>query len=236
MKIIKGLASASPAIKRNFLLRIGQIVFFDLLIALLLFISAGSFNWMLAWFYTGLMVFIQLVGSFLLPLDIIAERGSKKEYPEYWDKVITRLILPFYLGIYLVSGFDFRWQWSADFSSSWHLGAVLIFTMGGILQMWALSTNRFFSTTVRIQFDRGHVVCVNGPYKYVRHPGYVGFILYFAVTPLFLGSFWALIPAAFVVILFVIRTKLEDSTLQNKLSGYKEYAARVRYRLIPGIW
>lgn len=236
MKNLKELASASPVIKHNFARRIGQMVFFDLLIALFLFSCAGSLDWRIAWFYTVCMVLIQLFGAFILPLEIIAERGSKKTYQENWDKIITRLILPFFFGIYLVSGFDFRWQWSPGYSLAWHLVAVFIFSMGGLLELWAMRTNRFFSTTVRIQFDRGQVVCSNGPYKYVRHPGYLGFILYYAVTPIFLGSLWALIPAAMVVVLLVVRTKLEDRTLQDKLSGYKEYADRVRFRLFPGIW
>ena len=125
-------------------------VFFDLLIALFLFSSAGSLHWRIAWFYIVFMVLIQLVGAFFLPLEIIAERGSKKTYPENWDKIITRLILPFFFGIYLVSGFDFRWQWSPGYSLAWHLVAVFIFFMGGLLELWAMRTNRFFSTTVRI--------------------------------------------------------------------------------------
>ncbi len=97
-------------------------------------------------------------------------------------------------------------------------------------------TNAWFSTVVRIQTERGHTVCEDGPYRYVRHPGYVGFILQSLSTPLLLGSWWAL-PAGFVAAgSLVVRTRLEDSTLQNELSGYPEYAQKVRYRLIPGVW
>ncbi|MBE3086692.1 MAG: isoprenylcysteine carboxylmethyltransferase family protein, partial [Bacteroidetes bacterium] len=84
--------------------------------------------------------------------------------------------------------------------------------------------------------DRSHQVATSGPYKYVRHPGYVGFIVLNLATPLILGSIWALIPAAILSILFIIRTSLEDRTLRNELEGYKEYAQKVQYRLIPGIW
>jgi protein-S-isoprenylcysteine O-methyltransferase Ste14 len=99
-----------------------------------------------------------------------------------------------------------------------------------------MATNSFFSTMVRIQADRGHTVTQSGPYQYVRHPGYAGALLYTVLVPIVLGSWWTYIPALLTVILIFIRTRLEDQTLQTELPGYKEYAARVRYRLIPGIW
>lgn len=206
------------------------------LIALFLFLAAGSLNWSYAWLYIASMLSIQLVGLFFMPLDVIAERGSIKENTEAWDKLLTRLITPFFLGVYPVAGLDFRFHWSMELASGWHLSAVLIFFLGVGLVMWAMHTNRFFSTEVRIQFDRSHAVCSSGPYRWIRHPGYVGIILYYGVSPIILGSLWALIPAAVTVILLVIRTRLEDRTLQAKLPGYREYAAQVRYRLLPGIW
>jgi len=97
-------------------------------------------------------------------------------------------------------------------------------------------SNIYFSTAVRIQYDRGHTVASGGPYCYIRHPGYLGMIIYHLSTPIILGSLWALIPASLTVTLFIIRTLLEDNTLKNKLEGYKEYAERVEYRLMPGVW
>ena len=102
--------------------------------------------------------------------------------------------------------------------------------------MWALAENRFFSSTVRIQTDRGHVVCDSGPYRIVRHPGYAGNILALFGIVLALSSVWALIPAVVASIIAVIRTALEDGTLQEELPGYREYAGRLRYRLIPWIY
>jgi protein-S-isoprenylcysteine O-methyltransferase Ste14 len=96
--------------------------------------------------------------------------------------------------------------------------------------------NRFFSSVVRIQTDRGHVVCDTGPYRFVRHPGYAGIIFPLFGIVLALGSIWTLIPAAVASIITVIRTVLEDRTLQEELPGYRDYARRVRYRLIPGIY
>jgi protein-S-isoprenylcysteine O-methyltransferase Ste14 len=102
--------------------------------------------------------------------------------------------------------------------------------------VWALGENRFFSSVVRIQTDRGHVVCDSGPYRIVRHPGYAGNILPLAGIVLALGSIWTLVPAIVALIITVIRTTLEDRTLQAELPGYRDYARRVRYRLIPGIF
>ena len=99
-----------------------------------------------------------------------------------------------------------------------------------------MTANRFFSTMVRIQEERGHVVASSGPYRYVRHPGYVGYITAAFATALALGSLWALVPAGLGMCAFVVRTALEDKTLQKELAGYKEYTQRVRYRLLPGVW
>ena len=97
-------------------------------------------------------------------------------------------------------------------------------------------SNIYFSTAVRIQYDRGHTVASGGPYHYIRHPGYLGMIIYHLSTPIILGSLWALIPASLTIALFIICTLFEDNTLKNKLEGYKEYAERVEYRLMPGVW
>ena len=97
-------------------------------------------------------------------------------------------------------------------------------------------SNRFFSTMVRIQADRGQTVATAGPYRYVRHPGYVGYSVSFFGMALALGSLWALVPAVLMACLLVVRTALEDRTLQDELAGYTDYARQVRYRLLPGIW
>jgi protein-S-isoprenylcysteine O-methyltransferase Ste14 len=107
---------------------------------------------------------------------------------------------------------------------------------GNAVFTWAMASNNFFSTVVRIQNDRNHAVATTGPYKIVRHPGYVGFILQTAATPLILGTIWGLIPAGIVCVLFVIRTAFEDTALQEELIGYHDYTKKTRYRLIPGVW
>ena len=99
-----------------------------------------------------------------------------------------------------------------------------------------LFENRFFSSMVRIQTERGHQVISTGPYRWIRHPGYTGALLLYLATPIFLDSRWAFLPALFLTIVLLIRTNLEDKVLQNELEGYREYAKRVRYRLLPGVW
>jgi protein-S-isoprenylcysteine O-methyltransferase Ste14 len=112
----------------------------------------------------------------------------------------------------------------------------VITALGYALVVWATGSNALFSQIVRIQKERGHAVATGGPYRFVRHPSYVGTILVELATPIMLGSWWALIPGALDAILFVIRTSLEDKTLRRELDGYQEYADRVWYRLLPGVW
>jgi len=102
--------------------------------------------------------------------------------------------------------------------------------------VWATYANAFFSQIVRIQDERDHAVAREGPYRYVRHPAYVGSVLSELFVPILLGSWWALLPGLADAVLMVIRTSLEDKTLRAELEGYEQYTAEVRYRLLPGIW
>jgi protein-S-isoprenylcysteine O-methyltransferase Ste14 len=236
MARLKDLASSPPDVRRNVLRRVGQVVSFLVLIALLLFLSAGSIAWLYAWVYLALYALVMLIGSLLLPLEVIAERGSKKENVEPWDRVLVAVIIVPDVSLYLVAGLDVRWGWTPSLAVGWHLAAIGVFLAGCALMYWAMIVNRFFSTAVRIQFERGQSVCSSGPYRYIRHPGYLGTILYTLASPILLGSLWAMLPAAVVAGLFVVRTWLEDNTLRHRLAGYGPYVARVRYRLLPGIW
>lgn len=233
---ITTLARSAPGDRRDALRRVGQMALFDALIAAFLFGGAGTLHWPYAWWYLALMVSIQLGGAAVVSLEAVAERGRKKENVEPWDRVVTRLLIPAFLSIYLVAGLDGRWHWSPEYAPGVHALGALVFVAGCALEMWAMAANRFFSTAVRMQFDRGHAVCDTGPYRYVRHPGYVGMIAYYLATPVFLGGLTALVPASVTVLLLVVRTVLEDGTLREKLPGYREYAKRVRFRLLPGLW
>lgn len=212
---------------------------FQMVTGAILFGCAGTLHWPWAWTWLGCILLLQLSTGWILAWhspDLLVERSHLQPGTKSWDKVITPLmVLVGPLLAMLAAGFEHRfrgerWPW-------WIPAAALVLTMaGGAVTAVAMYANRFFSTTVRIQSERGHVVVSGGPYAVVRHPGYVGMLLVYAALPFALGSRWALAPAAFVVILVVVRTALEDRTLQSELPGYAEYAANVRYRLLPGVW
>lgn len=216
--------------------RMLQVVIQTLLIAAILFISSGRLDWGWAWAYLGVGVGILIINVLVMPPELIAERGQPKENVKDWDRILTTLTLFPTLGGLIVIGLDERYGWSPQLAWGTRLIALAFLALGQGLFTWAMASNKFFSTAVRIQMDRGHTVASGGPYRYVRHPGYVGYIISWLATSLALGSLWALIPAGLVMGLMVVRTALEDRTLREELDGYQDYAARVRYRLLPGMW
>ena len=135
-----------------------------------------------------------------------------------------------------IAGLDFRYSWSGETATAVHLFGIVLFMLGFIPLAWGMAANKFFEPTVRIQTERGHTVADNGPYRYVRHPGYLGIILHFLAVPFALGTWVALIPALLGAGIYVLRTSLEDKTLRQELPGYAEFAQRTRYRLLPGVW
>lgn len=221
---------------KNIVRRILQVFISILLMAVVLFVSAGTFHWPYAWIFILVSLLLVFMNAFILPPELIAERGKKKENVEKWDRQVTVLMIPLWGGIYCIAGLDLRFGWTASYTTWIHLTGILFFIMGNAMVSWAMVSNHYFSTAVRIQYDRGHQVAATGPYRYIRHPGYLGMIVYHCFTPVLLGTLWALIPAFLTSLLFVIRTRLEDKTLKTKLTGYQEYADQVKYRLVPGIW
>jgi protein-S-isoprenylcysteine O-methyltransferase Ste14 len=222
--------------KKNILKRLIQVMMSVILIAIILLVSAGKIDWIYAWVYITSSLLVIIINAFIFPTELISERGRKKENIEKWDRLISGLIIFPWLALYIVSGLDIRFGLSLELASWIHITGLVIFALGNAFVSWAMISNIYFSTVVRIQYDRGHTVSIGGPYRFMRHPGYVGMIIYLLASPIILGSIWALIPASLAVILFIIRTAFEDNTLKNKLEGYKEYAEKVKYRLIPGIW
>lgn len=208
--------------------------------AVLLFGAAGRLDWAWAWVYVGLSVAIVLVNALLLlprHRDVIAERAGVGEGAKTWDRWLAGAATLFVSGgALVVAGLDARFGWTRELPLRNHIVGLVGFLAGYGLLSWALAANRFFSSFVRIQKDRGHTVVDTGPYRAVRHPGYVGWIVTALAGPLLLGSAWALVPAAVGSVLMVARTALEDRTLRRELDGYEAYAARVRYRLLPGVW
>jgi protein-S-isoprenylcysteine O-methyltransferase Ste14 len=170
---------------------------------------------------------------------LLAERSNFDKAPDVkpWDRVLAPLMgLTVSFPLVIVAGLDHHYGWSPDFPAWLNLAGLILVALGYALAIWAMVENRFFSGVVRIQEDRGHVVCDSGPYRIIRHPGYAGNILPLPGIVLALGSIWTTIPALAALIVAVVRTALEDRTLLEELPGYRDYARRVRYRLIPGIY
>ncbi len=213
-----------------------------LLIILALFLCAGTLRWWQAWLFT-LMVFVAGIGGHIWAdrrhPGLLAERDNadKTENVKPWDRLLAPLMA---LGVafppVIVAGLDHRYGWSPQFPIWLIVLGFLLIAAGYAFGAWAIAENNFFSGLVRIQSDRGHVVCDSGPYRIVRHPGYLGNIIAMIGIVLALGSLWTIIPAAFAAIVIIVRTALEDHTLRAELPGYAEYAKWVKYRLIPGVW
>jgi len=205
----------------------------------IIFWPAGRLAWIEGWLYFGIVTTSLLVSFVYLRCvnpEVIEARLRLGKGTKSWDKLWSVLFTPVFLAIYVVAGFDaVRFEWSTMSPWLWPLGLGL-WLPGYVLFAWAMGVNPFFEKTVRIQTERGHRVIDTGPYGFIRHPGYLGFFGWGLSTPLFLGSWWAFIPALLSVAAIVIRTALEDQTLREELTGYRDYANRVRYRLIPGIW
>ena len=209
------------------------------LFILLLFVPAGRLDWIEGWlFFLG---FLGIVGALVIwgyhtRPDLMRERTQAGENVKLWDRLILGIYTGLLVVMLIVAGLDSgRFNWS-DPPLVHRIMAWLGLLISVTLVWWTMAVNPFLSEQVRIQDDRGHQVVSEGPYKFVRHPMYVGVILAVICVPIVLGSYWAWIPASLIALLFIIRTALEDRTLQEELPGYREYAERVRFRLIPHIW
>jgi protein-S-isoprenylcysteine O-methyltransferase Ste14 len=211
----------------------------SLVFILILFLSAGKF-----YYWQGLIyVIIGLIMSILHytvlkpDSDLLSERSKPGEGVKKYDKIILGLSFLSTIAMFLVAGLDSgRYHWSPDFHIRLSLTGILLTVSGQLLFMIAQKQNRFFSSTVRIQADREHIVCETGLYKIVRHPAYLGSIIQSVGFPLLFESLWSIIPVSVLIILHFIRTYLEDNTLLNELKGYKEYSGKTRFKVIPYIW
>ncbi len=205
----------------------------------LLFLPAGRLDWIEAWaLIAAYGIFLLLYGVWGLTHDPaqIQERRKPGANVKVWDKAILALYSGLLVVLFPVCALDAgRFRWSLMPAAGEAAGWILLACAGGII-FWVMTTNTFASSAARIQSDRSQTVVASGPYRYVRHPMYLGIILLFTGIPLALGSLWGLIPSGMIVFLFCLRTGLEDRMLFQELPGYTEYAARVRSRLLPGIW
>ena len=219
-----------------------SVVVVYLFIPLVLLACGGNFGWWQAWIFSLLIVAAGIGGRIWAERrhpGLLAERQDleKIQSSKTWDKVLAPLMaLSISFPLVIVAGLDHRYGWSPAFPLWLNVLGFILISLGYTFAAWAFVENRFFFSTVRIETDREHVVCDSGPYRIVRHPGYAGNIPPLLGIVLAFGSVWTLIPAAVAWIIAVIRTALDDKTLKRELPGYRDYARRVHYRLIPGIY
>jgi protein-S-isoprenylcysteine O-methyltransferase Ste14 len=204
-----------------------------------LFWSAGRIDWWPGWAVLAVwLVWFTAMDIVILRFnpDLMAERLAPPKGAKAWDRAILSILRLTQLARYILAGLDLRYGWTGGFPLAAQIAALAVCILSCVLFTWALASNAFFSQIVRIQTDHGHAVATGGPYCYVRHPGYVGMILFELALSTLLASWWALIAGGLCVILLILRTALEDRTLRAELAGYVDYARQVRYRLLPGVW
>lgn len=204
-----------------------------------LFWSAGRINWWPAWAAIAVML-AWIIATAIIILrfnpDLLAERLGPRKGAKPWDTAIMSILGLTQLARYILAGLDQRYGWTGGFPFAAQLAALVVCLAGYALVVWATASNAFFSQIVRLQTERSHTVATGGPYHSVRHPAYLGAILSEVAVPVLLASWWALTLSSLNAILLILRTALEDRTLQAELAGYVDYARQVRYRLLPRIW
>jgi protein-S-isoprenylcysteine O-methyltransferase Ste14 len=215
-------------------------VLYKAYVGLVLMLAAGRWDWGAGWLYV--FIFLAFDGATALVViprypELLIERSNRTPNVKSWDKVIMPLaagIVP--LVGWILAGLNERWSWRPIVSQEVQLIGFLLTLLGHGIIVWAMGANAHFSPVVRIQEERDHQVADGGPYRFIRHPGYFGAILFSLGVPLLLESWWALIPGLVSVILYIVRTALEDKTLIKELPGYATYAGRTKFKLIPGVW
>jgi len=206
------------------------------IVGAILFAAAGRIDLPLVWAWLAIMFAIIVASALLLPPDLLQERQRPGREGRLHDHH-RALVIPLIVLSWVLAGLDLgRFHWSDTIPTSLRIAALAGYTAAMILMLWAMRTNRFFSAVIRLQRDRDHQTITGGPYRFVRHPGYTGMIASMVCAGLALGSWIALVPTFGVVLLFLRRTINEDRMLRRDLAGYADYAARVRCRLVPGVW
>ncbi len=204
-----------------------------------LFWSAGRLDWWAGWVVMAIMTAWIIATAFVILRwnpALLAERLGPRKGARHWDIVIMSILGLTQLARYVVAGLDERFGWTGGIPLGAQIAAAVLCVLGYAVVVWATATNSFFSQIVRTQPERGQRVVTDGPYRYVRHPAYMGAILFELAVPVLLGSWWAYVASGLGAVLLILRTVLEDRMLKAELSGYVEYAHQVRYRLLPGVW
>jgi protein-S-isoprenylcysteine O-methyltransferase Ste14 len=227
-----------PAVMRKLISRTG---FYLVLLAVLLFGAAGTLRWPAAWVYLAITAVVSIGGGLWLARHdpgLLAERLKPviQRDQKPWDKIFMAVMTALWLGWLVLMGLDAgRFQWS-HVPLIVQIAGVGLIGLGSYLVYLTFKANSYAAPVVKIQKERGHRVVTTGPYAYVRHPMYAGALGLVLGAPLLLGSWWGLAGAALLILVVALRAVLEERALHAELDGYADYAARVRYRLVPHLW
>lgn len=199
--------------------------------------AAGRWDWPWPWLFSGIFVLFDIGTAIFVDPSLLVERASRHANTKRWDTffvLFAAFLLP--MGAGIVAGLDYRFGWGPEVSVTVQWLATAFAALGFAIVLWSMWANSYFSTVVRIQEDRGHQVATGGPYRIVRHPGYIGASMFTIALGLMCGSVWGMLIGVAAALLYVLRTAREDATLIEELPGYAQYAQQTRYRLLPGIW
>lgn len=219
--------------------RIAQVLAIVVIMDAILFLLAGRWDWSGAWLLTVLylaFLLVIIVWAVRNAPEVLEERTRMASNVKDWDKILMSLYTLMLIALLVVAALDAGRFRSTEMPIAFQVAGIFGLILCGIWLFWVTKTNAYLSRFARIQGDRGQQVVTTGPYRFVRHPMYAILMPFFVCVALILGSWWAFVPVAIMIVLFVIRTALEDQMLQQELPGYKEYAHHVRYRLVPLIW
>jgi len=200
-----------------------------------MFLPAGRWDLLWFWVHMGVVLAATLVLLFTIDRGLLQERLNPP--PGGHDRSLRLVLAMLFFAHLVIAGLDAgRFHWSKEMPTGWRIAALVVFVAAMATFPWAMHVNRFFSPVVRIQSERGHHLVTTGPYRIVRHPGYLAAILAGLSSGIVLGSWWSLVPIAPIIVMLVRRTIIEDHFLHAHLEGYPAYAQRVRYRLAPWVW
>ncbi len=210
----------------------------NLLFTTLLFVCAGRMDYTQGWIFLLANLFATFSNFLTIRknIDLIHERANMGVGTKRWDKLILGWSAVMYFFLILLSGVDSGRFQRTPFHWAISLAGVVVMLFGQILFLTARNQNNFFSSVVRIQRERGHVVCETGLYRVIRHPGYLGMIFSWIGIPMITTSIWGILPTVIAIFLLVLRTSFEDKTLKSELDGYADYCRKTRFKLLPYVW
>lgn len=227
--------SSAPNLKKLILTVLSKFIPGFVILGLLLFVPAGTLNFTEAWIYilTLLLPMTFVLTYFLINDPKVIERRMKMHEREKEQKLIIRLGFVLFFIVFLIPGFDYRYDWSyVPFSLVLIADALVL--IGYMMFFFVIKTNAYAARTVEVEKEQK--VISQGLYSVVRHPMYSALIILYFATPVVLGSWWALLAMTPLLLILIFRILNEEKVLLRDLPGYDVYMSKVRYRLVPHLW